>query len=67
MIRAPFPNNRAAALALLGLDTAEITHKEAGFLGHVCVAAVLTDKQGAWLSKLLARNGLPTFEIGGAP
>jgi len=32
---------------------------EAGFLGHVCVTAKLTDKQREWLGKLLQRNGLP--------
>lgn len=32
---------------------------EAGFLGHVCVTATLTNKQREWLGKLLRKNGLP--------
>jgi hypothetical protein len=36
-----------------------IPHKPAGFLGHVCVAAVISDKQRDWLGKLLDRYGLP--------
>ncbi len=65
MTSATLPNHRAAALALLsgafGLD-----RKEAGFLGHVCVADALSPRQWAWLEKLLARCGLPGPDLGGA-
>lgn len=66
MTKAPFPHHRPAALALLETAWASLTHKEAGFLGHVCIAADLSERQGAWLAKLLARFGLPILSIGGA-
>jgi hypothetical protein len=53
-----FRHHRQAALALLN-DCPGIPHKPAGFLGHVCVAAVISDKQRDWLGKLLDRHGLP--------
>ena len=37
----------------------DIPHKAAGFLGHVCVAPEISERQRGWLVKLLARNGLP--------
>lgn len=54
----PFVHHRQAALALLS-NCPGLSHMEAGFLGHVCVTASLTDKQREWLAKLLRRNRLP--------
>jgi hypothetical protein len=54
----PFVHHRAAALALLN-NCPNLSHMEAGFLGHVCVTDTLTDKQREWLGKLLRKNGLP--------
>lgn len=65
MIECPFPNHRAAALALLQHCPA-IPHKTAGFLGHVCVALDLSVKQRDWLVKLLDGHGLPQLAEGGA-
>jgi hypothetical protein len=62
----PFTHHRAAALALLSACP-DLSHKAAGFLGHVCVAAVLSDKQRDWLGKLLAKHGLPSLAGEGAP
>lgn len=53
-----FHKPKAAALALLS-ECPAISHKEAGFLGHVCVAERLTGRQGDWLRKILDRNGFP--------
>ena len=54
--------HRNAALRLLN-ECPSLSHKEAGFLGHVCVAAVVTEKQRDWLDKLSIRNGiLPNAE-----
>ena len=63
MIERPFTHHRAAALALLSAS-ADLPHKTAGFLGHVCVASVLSEKQRDWLSKLLDRAGLPPLAEG---
>lgn len=65
MIKKPFDHHRDAALALLG-QCRDLPHKTAGFLGHVCVAPVLSDRQGEWLAKLLSRHGLPPLAEGGA-
>jgi len=54
----PFRHHRQAALALLS-ECPDLPHKPAGFLGHVCAAAVISDKQRDWLGKLLDRYGLP--------
>ena len=59
----PFDHHREAALSLLN-QYRNLSHKEAGFLGHVCVAEVLSDLQRNWLSKLLARYGLPHLSEG---
>ena len=61
-----YPNHRTAALALLN-ERPDLPHKAAGFLGHVCVASILSDRQRDWLVKLLDRNGLPPLAEGGAP
>ena len=52
--------HRRAALRLLN-ERPSLSHKEAGFLGHVCVAAVVTEKQRDWLDKLGVRNGMLPF------
>jgi hypothetical protein len=52
----PFQHHRLAALALLS-QCPDLPHKAAGFLGHVCVAPGLSDKQRDWLDKLLTRHG----------
>ena len=65
MTNHPFDHHRQAALALLSQCTL-LTHKEAGFLGHVCVADMLSDRQRDWLAKLLERHGLPSLSEGGA-
>ncbi|PTS86170.1 MULTISPECIES: hypothetical protein [unclassified Caulobacter] len=62
---ATFPSHRLAALSLLSGDHA-LDRKEAGFLGHVCIANALSPRQWAWLQKLLARCGLPSLIEGGA-
>lgn len=60
-----FQTHRQAALALLS-QCPNLSHKEAGFLGHVCVADALSDRQRDWLIKLLSRHGLPSLVDGGA-
>jgi len=65
MTERPFSHHRPAALALLS-QCPDLPHKPAGFLGHVCVAPALSDRQRAWLAKLLDRNGLPPLAEGGA-
>ncbi len=65
MTERPFLHHRPAALALLSQCPA-LPHKAAGFLGHVCVAGTLTDRQRAWLAKLLDRANLPPLVDGGA-
>ena len=66
MTERPTLNHRTAALALLSACP-DLSHKAAGFLGHVCVAAVLSDKQRDWLGKLLAKHCLPPLAGEGAP
>ncbi len=58
MADAAFTHHRAAALAMLSACPG-LSHKEAGFLGHLCVAPELSAKQREWLAKLLARAGHP--------
>jgi hypothetical protein len=61
-----FPNNRAAALALLNSNS-RLTRKAGQFLGQVAVdPAPLTPSQADWLQKLLDRAELPTVAAGGA-
>lgn len=60
-----FADHRKAALALLN-KCPDLSHKAAGFLGHVCVAPALSDKQLDWLGKLLDRHGLPALAGEGA-
>lgn len=65
MTNRPFNHHRQAALALLN-QCLNLSHKEAGFCGHVCVADALSEKQRDWLAKLLERHGLPSLTEGGA-
>ena len=65
MTKQPFIHHRQAALAMLN-DCQTLSHKEAGFCGHVCVADGLSDRQRNWLAKLLERHGLPSLTKGGA-
>ena len=65
MTKPPFPPHRPAALALLS-ERPDLSHKEAGFLGHVCVAPGLSVKQRDWLAKLLDRHGQPPLAEGDA-
>ena len=65
MIKRPFPHHRPAALTLL-CERPGLSHKEAGFLGHVTVAPTLSDKQRQWLVKLLSRHGLHPLGDGDA-
>jgi hypothetical protein len=60
VIDKPFAHHLAAALALLN-NCPNLSHMEAGFLGHVCVTDTLTGKQREWLGKLLRKNGLPAL------
>lgn len=61
-----FDTHRQAALSLLN-STDDLTHKQAGFLGHVCVAPVLSDRQRQGLAKLLERYGMPPLADGDPP
>ena len=61
-----FDHHRHAALALLS-QCSNLSHKEAGFCGHVCVADALSDRQRDWLTKLLERQRLPSLAEGETP
>lgn len=57
----PFPNHRAAALALLN-NAPPRNRKTGGFLGQIAVdPAPLTAKQADWLATLLERASLPSI------
>jgi hypothetical protein len=58
-----FAHHRQAALALLS-KRPDLRRKDAGFLGHVCVAVALTDRQRGWLADLLAASDLPPLVDG---
>jgi len=60
MTEGPFTHHRQAALALLSACP-DLSHNAAGFLGHVCVSPNLSAKQCDWLTKLLAKYGLPAL------
>lgn len=57
--------HRHAALTLLR-ECPKLSHKEAGFLGNLCVAPALSERQGDWLARLLRRHGLPAPAAGEA-
>jgi hypothetical protein len=63
VIPLPFATPRQAALAVL-TKFPDLQHKTAGFLGHVCVADRLTDKQHRWLVSILEKRGLPPLADG---
>lgn len=56
--------HRQIALRLL-TECETWPHKEAGFLGHVCVAVQLTEKQAAWLARLEARHASSWLAMAG--
>ena len=66
MTEAPFPNHRAAALALLN-GSFRLSRKAGQFLGQIAVdPAPLSELQADWLAKLLDKAGLPPLAAGGA-
>jgi hypothetical protein len=61
----PFSDHRQVCLALLTSGTA-LTRKAGQFLGGEAVSpGPLSEKQLAWLGKLLKRAGLPPLTTGG--
>lgn len=58
-----FANHHHAALALLEMRPT-LTRKEAGFLGHVCIAPLLSPSQFEWLNRLLEKSCLPALKPG---
>ena len=63
---APYPNQRAAALALL-TGEARITRKGGSFLGQLAVDSTpMSDAQENWLATLLDKAGLPPLTGGDA-
>lgn len=66
MTERPFPNHRAAALALLN-GNYRLTRKAGQFLGQLAVDSTpMSESQATWLAKLLDRAGLPPMAEGGA-
>lgn len=62
----PFPDHRAAALALLN-GTSRLSRKAGQFLGQLAVDSTpMSEAQADWLTKLLDRAGLPPMAEGGA-
>ena len=62
----PFPDHRAAALALLN-GNHRLSRKAGQFLGQLVVDSTpMSDAQADWLAKLLRRAGLPPLAEGGA-
>ena len=62
----PFPDHRAAALALLN-GTSRLSRKAGQFLGQLAVdPSPMSEAQADWLGKLLERAGLPRLAEGGA-
>ena len=65
-IDSPFPNQRAAALALLN-GSNRLSRRAGGFLGQLAVdPAPLSAAQAGWLAKLLERANLPPLAREGA-
>lgn len=61
----PFPDHRAAALALLN-GTSRLSRKAGQFLGQLAVdPSSMSEAQADWLAKLLDRAGLPPLAEGG--
>ena len=66
MTERPFPDHRAAALALLNSDH-RFSRKAGQFLGQLAVDSMpMSEAQADWLAKLLDRAGLPPMAEGGA-
>lgn len=66
MAERPFPDHRAAALALLN-GSSHLSRKAGQFLGQLAVDATpMSEAQADWLAKLLDRAGLPPMAEGGA-
>lgn len=62
----PFPDHRAAALALL-TGNHRLSRKAGQFLGQLAVESMpMSEAQADWLAKLLDRAGLPPMAEGGA-
>lgn len=58
MTEGQFPTHREAALALLN-DPPRLSRRAGGFLGQIAIdPSPLTEKQAAWLARLLKRAGL---------
>lgn len=65
MTKRPFPDHRAAALALL-TGTSRLSRKAGQFLGQLAVDdSPMSEAQAGWLAKLLDRAGLPQLAEGG--
>lgn len=66
MTERPFPDHRAAALALLN-GTSRLSRRGGQFLGQLAVDSTpMSEAQADWLAKLLDRAGLPPMAEGGA-
>jgi len=66
MTEQPFTKQRDAALALLNGDS-RLSRSAGQFLGQLVVdPSPMSDKQAAWLAKLLERAELPSLAEGGA-
>lgn len=66
MTERPFPDHRAAALALLTCSH-RLSRKAGQFLGQLAVdSTAMSEAQADWLAKLLDRAGLPPMAEGGA-
>ena len=66
MTERPFPDHRAAALALLN-GNYRLSRKAGQFLGQLVVdSKPMSEAQADWLAKLLDRAGLPPMAEGGA-
>ena len=66
MTERPYPDHRAAALALLN-GTSRLSRKAGQFLGQLAVdSRPMSEAQADWLAKLLDRAGLPPMTEGGA-
>jgi hypothetical protein len=62
----PFSDHRKAALALLN-GKHRLSRKAGQFLGQLAVdPATMSERQAAWLAKLLDRAGLPPWAEGAA-
>ena len=65
MTERPFPDHRAAALALLN-GNHRLSRKAGQFLGQLAVdSAPVSEAQADWLGKLLDRAELPPMSEGG--